>query len=780
MNASKLFNAGLMIGVVVAFYATTFHSYLLFHSTIEFVSIVIACGVFMLAWNARRYLEDNYLLFLGISYLFIASLDLLHMLSYKGMGVFTASDANPPTQLWIIARYMESISLFSAFLFRKRRLNVHLLFLCYFLIFVFLLGLVFYWDVFPDCFIDGSGLTQFKIASEYAISVILLMTIVLLVRNRESFDGTIFRLLILSVVSTIVAELAFTFYVSVFGLSNLVGHFFKLLSFYLLYKAIIETGLVKPYELLFRNLKQREEAYRKSNIKLEKEIVERKKVEELLAKSHLEINQIFNGTAEGIRVVDKDYDVVRVNKSFLNYVGLEKGDARRMKCHEMFRGEMCETEDCTLKQIINGQERVERELEKTNPDGKKVFVNLTARPYRDINGELLGVIESFKDVSRRKAIERTVREERDLFMDGFVVVFKWKNQPGWPVEYVSPNTERVLGYSLENVTGLDFLFTDIIAEDDLKWIIRKKNQAIENGLAHEEYEPYRIKDSRNRTRWILDHTRFIKNEQGEVDYFYGYLLDVSNYRANEERLEQQAKLAHAGRLTALGEMASGMAHELNQPMTVLRLGADGLKNYFALNSPGSLEEETVDDIIGQVKRAAKIIKNMRSFSSTNSEVLQSVDIAESVETAISFFREQFRIRQIELETSIESDLPKVRVDPQKFEQIVVNFVSNARYAVEAKSEYAGSNFNRKVSVRLFLSPEKTKVGFEVKDNGAGMSPEVANRCLDPFFTTKKVGDGTGLGLSIVHGIVTEFGLTIEIDTEEGQGCLFRILMPVEL
>ena len=117
------------------------------------------------------------------------------------------------------------------------------------------------------------------------ISTILLATIFLLVRNRREFGDSIFRLLILSIFFTIFAELAFTFYISVFGLSNLIGHYFKLFSFYLMYKAIIETGLVKPYELLFRNLKLREEAFKENSERLEKEMIERKKVENQLAKS---------------------------------------------------------------------------------------------------------------------------------------------------------------------------------------------------------------------------------------------------------------------------------------------------------------------------------------------------------------------------------------------------------------------------------------------------------------------------------------------------------------
>jgi PAS domain S-box-containing protein len=145
----------------------------------------------------------------------------------------------------------------------------------YSLVTALVLGTIFYWRIFPDCFIEGIGLTPFKKTSEYLISVILVGSIALLIRKQMAFDRHILRLLVASILFTIAAELAFTFYVSVYGISNLLGHFCKLISFYLIYKAIIETGLTKPYDLLFRNLKKSEEAQREARDTLERRVEER-------------------------------------------------------------------------------------------------------------------------------------------------------------------------------------------------------------------------------------------------------------------------------------------------------------------------------------------------------------------------------------------------------------------------------------------------------------------------------------------------------------------------
>ena len=245
-------------------YLTSLHSYLLFHSLAEIFSIMVAFGIFMTAWNSGRFLKNNYLIFLGIAYLFVGGIDLLHTLAYKGMNIFYGYDANLPTQLWISARYVESISLLIAPLFFGRKPRSGIFFLSYTIVISMLMGAIFYWQVFPDCFVEGAGLTVFKKISEYVISTILVLAIFSLIHKRKEIDDTILKLLIASIMITIGSELAFTFYINVYGISNLIGHMFKIISFYLIYKAIIETGFIKPYSLLFRDLKTSEEALKKS------------------------------------------------------------------------------------------------------------------------------------------------------------------------------------------------------------------------------------------------------------------------------------------------------------------------------------------------------------------------------------------------------------------------------------------------------------------------------------------------------------------------------------
>jgi signal transduction histidine kinase len=260
-----LLGATLLAGL----YLTSLYSFLLFHSLIEFFTILVAAGIFVIAWNARGLLNNNYLLFIGIAAVFMALLDLLHTLAYKGMGVFTGQTDNLATQLWVAARYLQSLSLLIAPFYLRRKLNIPMQVAVYTIITAFIVGAIFNWRIFPNAFVSGTGLTPFKKISEYIISALFLVSIGLLVWKRREFDPGVLRSLVLFLVFTISSELAFTTYISVYGNANMVGHFLRLIAFYFLYKAVIETGLVRPYAILFRDLQRSEESLREQSSALE-------------------------------------------------------------------------------------------------------------------------------------------------------------------------------------------------------------------------------------------------------------------------------------------------------------------------------------------------------------------------------------------------------------------------------------------------------------------------------------------------------------------------------
>jgi signal transduction histidine kinase len=273
------------------------------HAIVEIFSMIVAGGLFMLAWNNRRNLENHYLLWIGIAYAFVAIIDLLHTLTYRGMGD-SWGGAPRSTQLWIAARGMQVLALVAAPFFIRRRLNEWAAMAGFAIVTVIVVMSIFVWDFFPECFRDG--LTPFKIVSEYVISALLLVSVVLLVLNRKAFDVGVLRLLVASITVTICSEMAFTFYLDPFAAPNMVGHIFKTIAFGLLYLALIDTALRRPMDVLFRELKQREVSLKQTQRRQERLIEAMRKVRSALEVRVQDRTKQLNNTVKQLEMEAED------------------------------------------------------------------------------------------------------------------------------------------------------------------------------------------------------------------------------------------------------------------------------------------------------------------------------------------------------------------------------------------------------------------------------------------------------------------------------------------
>lgn len=255
------------------------HSYLLFHWFVEFFSIIVAFGVFTIFWNARHFLDNGCFLFIGVGYFFVGMVDLLHTMAYEGMPIFDGG-ANLATQLWLAARFIQAASFLAAPLFLRNRFDARLIFGVYAAVAALLLTSIFYWKIFPVCYVDGVGLTPFKIRSEYVVCLVMLAGLTLLYRRRDLIDARVLQLLSITIFLTIASEILFTFYKDVNGTMNMVGHCLKMVASYSMYVAFVEVGLTHPYSVLFRNMRESEQRLREMNETLEQRVAERTLVAE--------------------------------------------------------------------------------------------------------------------------------------------------------------------------------------------------------------------------------------------------------------------------------------------------------------------------------------------------------------------------------------------------------------------------------------------------------------------------------------------------------------------
>lgn len=303
-------------------------SYLLFHGLSELFSVGVAFAIFLIAWNCRKFTEENYLSFIGLSFLFIGGMDLLHTLAYKGMNVFPDARTDLATQLWIGARYIQGISFVLAAVFIGRRLHHRLVLAGYFIVTGLLLGSIFS-GVFPACFVDGEGLTPFKRISEFVISGLLALAMVLLIRRREHFSRPVLGFLLAGLGLSIVSEMAFILYDDPYGPANQIGHFLKILAFFMIYKGLVESQLIDPYSTLFRQLQQKEQRLRDEWKRME---------------------AILGAIPDGIYIVNAAHEIEYINPAMERMFGPVEG----RRCYEYLAdsGEPCA--DCALAKVMEG------------------------------------------------------------------------------------------------------------------------------------------------------------------------------------------------------------------------------------------------------------------------------------------------------------------------------------------------------------------------------------------------------------------------------------------
>ena len=282
----------------------------------------------------------------------------------------------------------------------------------------------------------------------------------------------------------------------------------------------------------------------------------------------------------------------------------------------------------------------------------------------------------------------------------------------------------------------------------------------------------------------------ILDGEGEVLFLVLSAVDITHRKRNEEQLKalvekrskelekKQLQLAHAGRLASLGEMATGIAHELGQPLQVIKLAAAILREELVTDSFERAEIlPMAEDIFSAVDEASLTLEHMRNFSRPDrTQEISAIDLKRELHNCLVFFQQQFAQQNIQLSLEIDEALEKIAVAGQKFQQIVVNLISNAHFAVEQK--HAEAPYQMSVTIRLHAHTDGKRLVLEVEDNGIGMGEATRQRCLEPFFTTKEVGQGTGLGLSIVNTLLQEFHFVLDIQSNLGAGSCFTVFMPI--
>lgn len=376
-----------------------------------------------------------------------------------------------------------------------------------------------------------------------------------------------------------------------------------------------------------------------------------------------------------------------------------------------------------------------------------------------------------RDISERKRVER----ERALLAHTIAAsvneVYLF-DADSWRFRFVSEGAQKNLGYPLDQLQRMTPL--DLKPEFDRAAFERIVGPLVlhETPLQHFETMHRRADGSLYPAEVRL---QLFEREGDRV--FLAVIMDISERRrAERERQLMEAQLRQQQKLESIGTLASGVAHEINNPIT-------GIMNYAQLIQdrlpPGSPLADFTGEIMHETQRVATIVRNLLTFARNEKQSHSPARVADIVEGTLSLIRTVIRRDQITLTVSIPENLPALKCRSQQIQQVLMNLMTNARDALNARYPTHHPDKAMKLEVRPFEKEGRRWIRMTVEDRGTGITPEVRARMFDPFFTTKPRDQGTGLGLAISHGIVKEHNGGLTVESELGKFTCVHLDLPVD-
>ena len=511
------------------------------------------------------------------------------------------------------------------------------------------------------------------------------------------------------------------------------------------------------------------------------------------------LSKLFNAAKIGIEITDKTGKFVWVNSAFTKLTGYSADEIigkngrilKSGKHGKIFYENLWET-------ILSGSVW-QGEILNKHKNGNFYFVEETIVPLTNEENEITYFVGIKQDISAWKKAEEALNESYIKYEELAYIVnespaigFLWKADEGMPVEFVSDNV-RQFGYTPDDFYTSKISFINIIHPKD-------RNRTIEElyhkALIGEEKfkQTFRILTAKNKVRWVENYISVRHGKHGIITYFQGVILDITSRRKAEKEAKLKFdQLVQADKMVALGTLVAGVAHEINNPNNFVMLNINLIEktwynilpildDYYRRNGDFyvgnrlkySKIKESMPKILNGISEGTKRIKNivneLKEFSGKESSgVNQEVDVNKVIEAAINLTKNLINKSTDNFSVKFAPDLPLVKGNRQRLEQVVINLIENACQALQNNSE-------RIYVVTKYLK-EENMIQIMVVDEGEGMPSSMIKKIKDPFFTTKREQGGTGLGLAVSSRIISSHKGRLNFESELGKGTKAIIKLP---
>jgi len=489
------------------------------------------------------------------------------------------------------------------------------------------------------------------------------------------------------------------------------------------------------------------------HITISRDITERKKAKEKL-------QTILKTALDGFWLTNLEGKILEVNDSYCKIVGYTREELLKMSISDLEATESPEEVAQHIKGITE-QGYGSFESQHKRKDGKIIDVEISVN-YLDVGQGQLFVFA--RDITDRKRAEKALRESQE-FSSGLLT-----NSPNpmlvinqdTSLRYVNPALEKLTGFSAAELTGRKAPYPWWPKEKTKEMLAGLKETMATGGRRSE-----RIFHKKNGERFWVAHNSAPVMHEGKLIHFLVNWVDITERKQAEKREQElQRELHLSSRLAAIGELAAGIAHQINNPLT----GVLGFSQRLLRKSTDQEVSQDLKRIYTEAERAAKVVQNLLTFARRRQPQKQYSDINEIMESALELRAYELKTSNIEVIADLTPKLPEVMLDFYQIQEVFLNIILNAEQAITE------ANGGGKLTIKT--EERKGYLRATFTDDGHGIPAENLGKIFDPFFTTKGKRGGTGLGLSVCHGIATEHGGKIYAKSKPGKGTTFFVELPL--
>jgi PAS domain S-box-containing protein len=488
---------------------------------------------------------------------------------------------------------------------------------------------------------------------------------------------------------------------------------------------------------------------------------------------------LFDRAPVGYFTIDREGAIRQVNVTGAALLGAEPPAVANRHFTQFVAAEARPNFTAFLKTVFEGRIRRLWEGPLLRANGRTRFVRIQAMlPQAGDECRIAAL-----DITARRRTEEALRksEEQYRLIAANVMDVIWTADLSLKLQFVSPAVTRLRGYSVEEAVRQrpDEIFTPASLET-LNRFLAEAREREETAAA----EPGRVGSidleqqcQNGETIWTECQFAYLRNEDGRPNGVICVSRDITDRRrVQQERLTMETQFRHQQKLESIGTLASGVAHEINNPLM-------GIMNFAELIQANEMPREKVQNFAGKIvaesARAAKIVRNLLAFSRHDNEEHSPAQIENIIQTTLSLIETALRNDEIVVTVNVQKGAPAFRCRSQQMQQVILNLVTNARDALNQR--YPGRDPGKTLSIcagRLDKDGQPW-LRLVVEDGGIGIDPKIRSRIFDPFFSTKPRHLGTGLGLSVSHGIVREHGGELWVESCFGEYSRFYVDLPVD-